>query len=131
MLNPVAQSLITLAARVLLAALFVLSGFTKITAYAGAAAYMRSAGVPDILLPLAILTELGGGLLILVGFQTRIVAFLLAGFTLVAGLLFHLHPADQDQMVHFMKNLSIAGGFLALMSNGAGAYSIDGRGKAA
>lgn len=83
--------------------------------------------MPGILLPLVILTELGGGLLILVGWQTRIVAFLMAGFTLLAALLFHFKTGDRNQMIHFMKNIAIAGGFLSLVANGAGAWSVDGR----
>ena len=126
MLNGSTQNAAVLAGRVLLAAIFILAGFGKIGGYAGTVAFMESNGVPGSLLPLVILTELGGGLCILAGFQTRIVAFLLAGFCLVSGILFHFQPADQGQMINFMKNLAIAGGFLALMSNGAGAFSVDG-----
>ena len=77
-LNP----LFDLAGRIFIAILFVPAGFSKITGYSGTAGYMESMGVPGILLPIAILLELGGGLAILAGWQTRIVAFLLAGFTL-------------------------------------------------
>ena len=125
MFNASTQNATVLIGRVLLATIFILSGFSKIGGYAGTVGYMEAKGVPGILLPLVILTELGGGLCILAGFQTRIVALLLAGFCLVSAVLFHFQPADQGQMVNFMKNLAIAGGFLVLMSNGAGAYSID------
>ena len=92
---------------------------------------MAKMGVPGALLPLVILTELGGGLLILVGWQTRVVSFLLAGFTLLAGLLFHLSVGDAPNMIQFWKNVAIAGGFLAIFANGAGEWSLDGWRKAA
>lgn len=118
-----------LGARALLAAIFILSGYNKIVGYAGTQQYMAANGVPDILLPLVILVELGGGLLILVGFQTRLAAILLAGFTLVAAVLFHSKFGDRNQMIHFMKNLAIAGGFLSLYAAGPGPFSIDARRK--
>ena len=115
-----------LAGRILLAIIFILSGFSKISGYAGTAGYMEKMGIPGMLLPLVILTELGGGLCILAGFQTRLVAIALAGFCLISGYLFHYQPGDQMQMINFMKNLAIAGGFIALFANGPGAYSVDG-----
>nr|WP_316642789.1 DoxX family protein [uncultured Roseateles sp.] len=121
------QNLGLLIARVLLALMFVLSGWGKISGYAGTQGYMQSAGVPGALLPLVILAELGGGLAILFGFMTRTAAVALALFTLAAGFLFHLHAGDQMQMIMFMKNLAIAGGFFALAVAGAGAFSIDAR----
>ena len=126
MLNGSTQNAAVLAGRVLLAAIFILAGFGKIGGYAGTVAFMESNGVPGSLLPLVILTELGGGLCILAGFQTRIVAFLLAGFCLVSGVLFHFQPAVMEQMTNFLKNIAIAGGFLVLMANGPGALSVDG-----
>lgn len=116
-----------LAARLLMSAIFILSGYNKIVGYAGTQQYMTANGVPDMLLPLVILVELGGGLLILFGFQTRLAAILLAGFTLVAAFLFHNKFGDRNQMIHFMKNLAIAGGFLSLYVAGPGPFSIDGR----
>lgn len=123
--------LFDLAGRIFIAILFVPAGFGKITGYSGTAGYMESVGVPGILLPLVILVELGGGLAILAGWQTRIVAFLLTGFCLVSALLFHYQPADQMQMILFIKNIAIAGGLLILVANGAGAYSLDARLKRA
>ena len=123
--NSTTQNTAALFGRILLALIFITAGYSKIGGYDGTSAYMASHGVPGILLPLVILTELGGGLSILVGFQTRIVAIALIGFTLLSGALFHFVPADQGQMINFMKNLAIAGGFLALFANGAGAYSVD------
>ncbi|MDE2362824.1 MAG: DoxX family protein [Hyphomicrobiales bacterium] len=126
--NPQISNAAALLGRVMLSAIFIMSGFNKIVGYAGTAAYMDKMGVPGMLLPLVILTELGGGLLILFGWQTRIVAFLMAGFTVLTGLLFHLKVGDAPNMIQFWKNIAIAGGFLALLTSGAGAWSLDGRG---
>jgi putative oxidoreductase len=113
--------------RILLSSLFLASGLGKIAGYAGTAAYMASQGVPGALLPLVILTEVGGAIALIVGWQTRIVAFLLAGFTLLAGFIFHSNFADQIQMIMFLKNVSISGAMLMLAANGAGRYSLDAR----
>lgn len=116
-----------LAGRILLAALFLLSGLGKIGAYAATAGYMASVGVPGALLPVVIAVEVIGGLALILGWQTRIVAFLLAGFTLLSALIFHTHFADQVQMIMFWKNVSITGGLLLLVVHGAGAFSLDAR----
>lgn len=116
-----------LAARILLATLFLLSGLGKIGSYSATAAYMSSVGVPAALLPLVIATEVGGAISIIVGWKTRITAFLLAGFTALTALTFHTNFADQIQMVMFLKNVSIAGAFLLLVANGAGPLSLDRR----
>ena len=121
------QGPIALTGRILLAAMFVLSGFTKISAYSGTQQYMEAFGVPGALLPLVILLELVGGLMIAAGFFTRITALALAGFTLISGIIFHANFGDQMQMIMFLKNLSIAGGFLMLVAFGPGALSIDAR----
>jgi len=113
-----------LAGRILIAWLFVSSGFDKIGGYAGTQAYMESMYVPGSLLPLAILAELGGGLLIVFGLFTRYAAIVLAGFSVLAGILFHGSP---DQHIMFMKNITLAGGFLILAANGAGRISLDQR----
>ena len=130
MLNsPAINNLALLAGRVLLSAPFVMGGFNKLMGFGngGTQKYMEAMGVPGALLPLVILTELGFGLMVLAGFKTRIAAFALAGFTLLAGLLFHYKPADAMQMIMFWKNIAITGGFLSLMAAGAGAYSVDGK----
>ena len=125
MLNsPALNNAAMLLGRIGLAAIFIIAGYSKIGGYAGTQAYMAKMGVPGALLPLVILTELGGGLLILAGYQTKIVSVLLAGFCVISGVLFHSAP---DQFNHLMKNFAIAGGFLALFAAGAGAWSIDGR----
>jgi putative oxidoreductase len=112
--------------RLMLAAIFVQAGWGKIWGYEGTAKYMESQGVPGLLLPLVIIAELIGGLLVAVGWQTRLVAVALAGFTVVAALLFH-YPVDEGQMIHFMKNIAIAGGFLVLAMAGPGAWSLEGQ----
>lgn len=116
-----------LAARILLAALFVVAGLSKIPGYEGTAGYMQAMGVPGSLLPLVIALEIVGGLAIAVGYRTRLFAFLLAGFSLLSALVFHnifMDPAEQTQ---FLKNLAIAGGFLALLAHGPGRLSLDAR----
>lgn len=127
--NPAIQNLALLAGRIMLSAPFVMGGFNKLMGFSsgGTQKYMEAMGVPGILLPLVIITELGFGLMVLAGFKARFAAFMLAGFTLLAGLLFHYKPADAMQMVMFWKNIAISGGFLALIAAGAGAYSVDGK----
>ena len=114
-------------ARVLLAHIFLLAGISKITAYAGTQGYMESVGVPGMLLPLVILLEAGGGLALILGWQTRWTSYALAGFSVVAAIIFHSNLGDQMQMILFMKNFAIAGGLLLLAEHGAGAYSLDNR----
>jgi len=119
------------AGRVLMAIMFVMAGFGKITDYAGTQGYMEMMGVPGVLLPLVIITEIGGGLAIVLGWQTQLVALALAGFSLISAVIFHADFGDQTQMIMFLKNVSIAGGFLFLAAHGAGAYSLDNRNKGA
>ena len=128
-----------LLSRLLLAALFVPSGFHALSDIAGTSGYFAGLGLP--LPTLAAwgtgLFELIAGLLILVGFQTRITALLLAAFCIVAGFTGHYGQGGDDAMLTFlhsqmlMKDIAIAGGFLALAMAGAGAWSIDGRAAAA
>ncbi|MDN3638700.1 DoxX family protein [Simiduia curdlanivorans] len=113
--------------RALLALIFVMSGVGKISAYAGTQGYMEAFGVPGMLLPLVILVEVGAGLALILGWQTRLMAFALAGFSVVSGLLFHANFADQMQMIMFMKNLSIAGGLMFIVAHGAGHFALDNR----
>ncbi len=119
------NNLLSLLGRVGLSAIFILSGLSKLAAYAGTQQYMQSAGVPGSLLPLAILLEVGGGLAVLTGTFTRFVAPVLAVFTVATAVLFHAHFADQNQFIHFAKNIAIAGGFLTLAAHGPGAFSVD------
>jgi putative oxidoreductase len=116
-----------LAGRSFLAVLFLLSGLGKIGGYAATAAYMSSVGVSDVLLPVVIATEVLGALAIILGWQTRVTALLLAGYSVLAALIFHTNFADPIEMIMFLKNVSIAGGFLLLVANGAGPLSLDRR----
>jgi putative oxidoreductase len=116
-----------LGGRILLASLFLLSGLTKLSTYGATAAYMAATGVSSALLPLVIATEVLGSLAVIVGWHARIAALLLAGFTLLAGVLFHNNFGDQIQLIMFLKDVSIAGAFLMLVANGAGALSLDQR----
>ena len=116
-----------LSGRILLSVLFLISGLGKIGAYSGTAAYMAALGVPAALLPVVIATEVLGAIALIVGWKTRVTAFLLAGFTLLAGVLFHNNFADQIQSIMFFKNVAIAGGLLLLVANGPGALSLDRR----
>jgi putative oxidoreductase len=113
--------------RILIVAIFLISGLGKVTGYAGTQGYMEAMGVPGALLPLVIALEVLGALAIMVGWRTRLFAFLLGGFTLVSALIFHRALGDQMQSILFLKNLAIAGGFLFLLVHGAGAWSLDGR----
>ena len=117
----------SLIARILLSHIFIMAGISKITGYAGTQGYMESLGVPGILLPLVIILELGGGLALLVGWQTRLVSYAVASFTVIAAVIFHSNLADQMQMIMFMKNFAIAGGLLLLAEHGAGAFSLENR----
>lgn len=114
-----------LVARILMPILFISAGWGKISAYAGIQQYMEAMGVPGFMLPLVILLEFGGGLAILFGFLTRTTALFTAGFTLLTAFLFHSNFAEGMNSLMFMKNLTIAGGFLLLGITGPGAYSID------
>jgi len=120
------NNLSDLSGRALLSAIFISAGFSKLGAgYAGTQGYMEAMGVSGSLLPLVIATEVLAGIALLVGFQARIAAFLLAGFSLLSAMLFHFNFSDQMQSILFMKNLAIAGGLLMVVSQGAGHWSID------
>ena len=116
-----------LTGRVLISSIFIMAGINKIGGYAGTQGYMESMGVPGGLLPLVILLEIGGGLAVLSGWQTRLAAFLLAGFTVLSALIFHANFGDQMQSILFMKNLSMAGGLLLLVVGDRHDWSLDAR----
>jgi len=126
-MNEQVRAWVDLLARLLLAHMFIYAGFQKILGYAGTQAYMEAHGVWPLLLPLVIIVELIGGLMILGGLYTRVVAFLLAGFSILTALFFHTNWAEQGQMFNFMKNFTIAGGMLVLMAHGPGRISLDHR----
>lgn len=121
---------VPLAARVLTAAIFLFSGVGKVTAPAATIGYIASVGLPlpEVAYGLAVLAELGLGAALLVGFRTRWAALGLAVFSLTAAVLFHRDMADQNQLVHFLKNLAMAGGLLQIAAYGAGRFSFDARG---
>lgn len=131
-MKPTYESLAMFVGRIFLALLFVVSGVGKITGYAGTAAYMASKGLPlvDVLLPMTILVELGGGLLLALGWKARWAAAALLLFLIPATLIFHqfwgIDPKlAQMQKIHFLKNVAIMGGMLMVLAIGAGAWSVD------
>jgi putative oxidoreductase len=121
---------VDLAARFLMAFLFLLSGACKLGAYSATAAYMSSVGIPGALLPLVIATEVLSALAVILGWKTRIAAFLIAGFSLLTAIGFHRNLANQMELIQFLKDVAIAGGFLVLVTNGPGRWSIDQRSAA-
>ena len=126
------QNPLALIGRILLALMFVLAGISKIGGFNGTVGYIASGGLPapTVLAVLTIILEVGGGLAIVFGLYARWAALALAGFTLLAALIFHAFwsaPAEQQmvQQLLFMKNISVAGGLLVLAAFGAGALSLD------
>ena len=115
--------------RLLIGLPLIMSGVGKLTAYAATTAYIGSVGLP--LAPLgwaiAIAFEIGGGLLLVLGFRPREVAIGLAVFVLATAVFFHRSFADQNQMIHFLKNIMIIGGLLQIAHFGAGRYSLEAR----
>jgi len=109
-----------LAGRLLLCALFLHEAWAKLTGYSAAVAYAQAFGVPGVLMPLAIAVEAGCGLLILLGYHARAAALLLAGFCVATALLFHTKLGNRNELLHFEKDLAIAGGLLVLFAHGAG-----------
>lgn len=124
------NDLILLVARAVMAVLFIMAGFGKLGDVSGFAGYMASGGVPAFLAWPVVLFEIIAGIALLAGFLTRPTALALAGFSLLAGLLYHFEPSDQGQMTHFLKNLALTGGYLAFFVTGAGRFSVDGLKKA-
>lgn len=122
-------AVLPLAARILMAAIFVLSGINKIVNPAGTIGYINAMGLPfpELGLVLAIAIEVAGGLLLVAGLYTRPVALALAAFSIATGLIFHSAIADQNQMIHLMKNFAMAGGLLQIAAFGAGSLSLDAR----
>ncbi len=114
-----------LAGRLLLAQIFVHEGWSIIGTYGSAVAYMQTFGVPGVMLPAVIALELGGGLLVAAGMLTRVVAMALAIFCVLTAVLFHWQFSDRNQLLHFEKDLAIAGGFLVLAISGPGKWSVS------
>ena len=113
--------------RVLMATIFVFSGIGKALAPEGTLGYIASVGLPFASLALigAIAIEIGGGALLALGYKTRLVAALLAAFSLVTAFVFHNAIGDQNQLIHLLKNVALAGGLLQVVAFGAGAWSLD------
>ena len=121
------QSAVPAIGRVLLAAIFIFSGIGKALAPEGTIGYIAASGLPFATFGLvaAVAIELGGGLMLALGIKTRLVAAALAAFSVVTALVFHHALGDQNQLIHFMKNIAMAGGLLQVMAFGAGAVSVD------
>jgi len=111
-----------------MATIFIVAGIDKILTPDGIRQYMESRHVPGGLLWLVVIFEIAGGGLILVGYQTRVVAAALAAYCVLTAAIFHANFTDQNQLIHFMKNFAMAGGFLVLASFGPGRLSVDGEG---
>lgn len=126
-MNTSLQSTAMAFARTLMAAVFLLSGLSKIGSTDAIAGYMDMMGVPSLLLWPTIAFEIGSAALIILGFHTRITAMLLAGFSLVTAIVFHHQFSDQIQLIMFLKNIAMTGGFLLLACTGPGLLSIDAR----
>lgn len=118
-----------LAGRVFLSAIFILAGVSKITEPVGTIGYIESVGLPlpTLALILAILVDFAGGVALILGYRTRLAAAGLAAFTVVTALAFHNQLGDQNQFIHFFKNIAIAGGLLQVVAFGAGRFSLDAR----
>jgi putative oxidoreductase len=115
--------------QLLTAAIFIVSGFSKIAAPAMTQGYIASAGlpVPMVAYLIAIVIEVSGGLFLVIGFHTRATAAVLAAFVVATALSFHHDFVDQNQLIHFLKNIAIAGGLLQVLAFGAGSFSFDNR----
>jgi len=120
---------ILLVARIFMSIMFLMAGFAKLGAVGGTIGYFTSLGLPapNLLVWVIIALEIGGGIAILTGFMTAQFSYALAGFCIAAGFIGHFDPSDQSQMNAFMKNITIAGGFLVLAVMGPGAWSLDAR----
>ncbi len=118
---------VALAGRILIGVLFLMSGLSKLAAPAATQGYIASAGLPAPVLAytVAVAVEVLGSLLLIAGLRVRFVAVGMAVFTLATALSFHTNFADQNQMIHFMKNIAITGGLLQVLAFGGGRFSVD------
>jgi putative oxidoreductase len=115
--------------RILIAAIFLVSGFSKLTAPGATIGYIGSLGLPAPLFGYigSMVLELAGSVLLIVGYRTRLVAVLLAAYSIITALIFHHALGDQNQLFHFLKNVAMAGGLIQIVAYGAGAFSFDNR----
>lgn len=114
-----------LAGRLLIAALFLHEAWSKLMAYTAAVAYAQAFGVPGALMPFALAVEIGCGALILLGCYTRPAALVLGGFCVATAVLFHSKLGNRNELLHFEKDVAIAGGLLVLFAHGAGRWALD------
>ena len=119
------NNILNLIGRILISSVFLISGFNKINQYDGTIEWMGSFGVPGILIIPAILLEIIGSLMIIIGYKTRVIATLFSIFCITLAIIFHNDFSDQMQLVSFLKNLALAGGFLFLVVSGPGKISLD------
>ena len=120
---------VPLIGRLLMGTIFLASGLSKLAAPAAALGYIQSAGLPlpQAALAVAVIVEVGGSILLIAGYRARSIAIVLALFSVFTAFAFHTAFADQDQMIHFLKNVAIAGGLLQVAAFGAGDVSFDSR----
>ena len=122
-------NIVDLIGRILISALFLLNGIFKISNYDGTVGWMESFGMPGILLIPAIILEIAGPVLIIIGYKTKLAAGLLSLFCIATAFIFHNDFANQMQLTSFLKNIALAGGFLILFVNGAKGFSLDNKFK--
>ena len=122
-------NILDLFARILISTLFLINGIFKITNYDGTVDWMEGYGVPGILIIPAIMIEILGPILIILGYQTKITAAFLSLFCLLTAIIFHNEFSNQMQLTSFLKNIALAGGFLFLVINGSKKFSLDNKRK--
>ena len=122
-------NILDLIGRILISALFLLNGIFKINNYDGTIGWMESFGMPGILIIPAIILEIAGPILIIIGYKTKLAAGLLSLFCIATAVIFHNDFADQMQFTSFLKNIALAGGFLLIVVNGAKEFSLDNKFK--
>ncbi|HEY1773623.1 MAG TPA: DoxX family protein [Gammaproteobacteria bacterium] len=125
MQNQMMQNFVMLVGRVLLAAMMFWSGYGRLMSFASVHNYVADWGVPMWVKPILVVWEIGAGLMLLTGFHTRAAAAALALFCVLSGFLVHLHDGDELQLIDFLKNMALTGGFLYVVACGAGSYSLD------
>jgi putative oxidoreductase len=125
----IATRYLPLVGRLMIGLPFAMSGLGKLAAYGATTAMISAAGLPlsPLAFVVAVVVELGGGLLLIAGYRAQVVAVVLAVFSLVTAVAFHSDFADQNQMIHFLKNVMMAGGLFEIAAFGAGALSLDNR----
>ena len=122
-------NILDLIARIFISAVFLIAGINKINQYEGTVQWMESFGVPGILIIPAIILEIAGPILIIIGYKTKLAAGLLSLFCIATAVIFHNDFADQMQFTSFLKNIALAGGFLLIVVNGAKDFSLDNKFK--